>query len=269
MQNPDIKGYAIIRPIFQGGMTDLYVAKTNQDTRVVLRFLKEIYARDRALRKRFLHSADILKKLRHPNIVQLVEAGMQQKRPYMVLEYIEAKTLRERMVQRDPQVVQGYLRILRHMAEALYTIHQAGYLHLDFKPENLLLTDSGRLVVIDFDLAVKRGRRPVRLRNGSGTPAYVAPEVLVTQRADERADIFSFGVIAYELVTQHKPFERNSMDASIIAQTNPDTPPLPIERFAPDLPRALKEMIGKCLAKDTAKRYPAVSLVLKSLDAMR
>ncbi len=269
MQKREIPGYSVIRPIFLGGMTDLYVAKAPDGQRVVLRFMKEAYARNRGLRKRFRHSAAILQKLTHPNIVRLIEAGELQKIPYMILEYVESKTLRELLVQRDPLIEELRRKVIRQMADVLHYIHRTGYLHLDFKPENLLVDTTGHLTVIDFDLSVKRHRKPVRLRDYPGTPAYIAPEIISTQRADERADIFSFGVICFELLTYHKPFERDTLEEARTAQLNPDTPPLPLEKFAPDTPPVLKDLVLKSLAKDMERRYPSMSLVLKSLDALK
>lgn len=268
MQKREIDGYSVIRPIFLGGMTDLYVAHAPQGDRVVLRFLKEIYAQNRSLRKRFLHGAEVLRHVQHPHIIRLLEIGKQGRVPYMVLEYVESKTLREMLVQRDPILQRNQLAVLRQLAETLYFIHHKGYMHLDFKPENMLYREDGHVMIIDFDLCMKRHRKPVRLNNYPGTPAYLAPEIMTTQRADERADIFSFGVVAYELLTFRKPFERDSLEEARIAQTNPDVPPNPIERYAPDTPPALKDIIFKSLAKDVDKRYPSMSLVLKTLDAL-
>lgn len=268
MQKRELSGYSIVRPIFLGGMTDLFVATAPDERRVVLRFLKETYARNRGTRKRFLHAASILHKLQHPNIVRVLDAGLQKKAPYMILEYVESKPLRELLVQRDPLIEQQTIGLIRQMSNALHFIHCAGYLHLDFKPENLLISADGHVTVIDFDLCVKRHRKPVRLRNYPGTPAYVAPEILSTQRADERADIFSFGVVCFELLTFRKPFERDTLEESRIAQMNPDTPPHPLEKYAPDPPVPLKDMVLKSLAKDPDKRYPSMSLVLKAIDSL-
>lgn len=269
MQKREIAGYSIIRPIFLGGMTDLYVATAPDGGRVVLRFLKEAYARNRRLRKRFLHSAAILEKLRDPHIVRIIDSSENAGFPYMILEFLVARTLRELLVQRDTQVERNKLRLIRQMAEVLHFIHHSGYLHLDFKPENLLVDEKGHLTVIDFDLSMKRHRKPVRLNDYPGTPAYVAPEILSTQRADERADIFSFGVICFELITYRKPFERDSLEESRVAQMNPDTAPLPLDKYAPDTPTALKDLVLKSLAKDVDKRYPSMSLVLKTLDSLQ
>ena len=269
MSDRIIEQYDVIRPIFQGGMTDLYVAAAPSGDRVVLRFLKETYARSWIARKRFLHAADVMKKMDHPCIPRLIAQGKARGRPYMILEYVESKTLRELLVQRSPQLDKATRPLLRQLAEAIYYVHQTGYLHLDVKPENILVRSDNTIVLIDFDLCVKRKRRPVRLRQIPGTPAYVAPEVLMRQRADEQADIFSFGVVAYELVTRHKPFERDTLEMERAAQIDPQVSPTPLERFAPDLPRGLRDLILKSLAKDTTKRYPAMSSILKSLDVLR
>lgn len=269
MRKHPLERYEVIRPIFLGGMTDLHVAKAPDGQRVVVRRLKATYARDRIARKRFLHAADILKRMHHPNIVRLVESGKDGSIPFMVLEYVESRTLRELLVARDARVRSEILPLLRQMASALYFIHRVGFLYLDFKPENILIRPNGEVVLVDFDLTVKKRRTPVRLPDTPGTPAYVSPEVMTSLRADERADIFSFGVVAYEMATWRKPFERDTLEASLAAQTNLAIAPIPIERHAPDIPRTLREMILKCLAKDTSKRYPAMSLIMKTLESMR
>lgn len=270
VMKPDIiKGYTLLQPIFRGGMTDVYIAKDADGRRVVIRFLKRTFARDRALRKRFLLAAEILRSLDHPTIVPLIEVGNHKDIPYTIMKYVDARTLRDLLIQRDPIISTSRLVILRQMAGALYYIHQAGYLHLDFKPENVLVEMDAKIHVIDFDLSVKRARTPVKLNDCAGTPAYVAPEIMTHRRADERADIFSFGVVAYELWTGHKPFERNTLDEERNAQINPCVEPCPPTRFAPDLPPALESIILKSLAKDPDKRYPSMSLILKAIDTLR
>lgn len=265
MQRREIQGYTLIRPIAYGGMTDLFVAHDTQGERVVIRFLKETYARDRSWRKRFLQGGEILKQINHPSIVSLREMGRIDGIPYMALPYIEGKSLRERLLQRDPLLEQHRMDLLRQWAKALYAIHHAGFLHLDFKPENILVTDAARTYVIDFDLSQPKGKRPVKLSGSQGTPAYMAPEVLTRQEADERADVFSFGVVAYECCTGHKPFERNTLDDERKAQIQTDTPPHPISRFKSDVPPRLEALIFKSLAKEPDCRYPSMHSVIKAL----
>ncbi len=268
MSDFDLPGYDIIRNIFKGGMTDLYVAAAPSGQRVVIRMLKELYVRERRIRRKFLHGARILARLNHPNIIRQIEYGHASRRPYMILEYVEARTLRDLLIHRDPMLSQHILLLLRQMADALCYLHGRGYLHLDIKPENLLVAADGHVTLVDFDLAVKCTHKPVRLKEYPGTPAYVAPEILTTQRADVRADIFSFGVTAYEMLAFHKPFERNTLDESRIAQMDPAVPPTPLKIYCEHPPGCLVSLIGKCLAKDVNCRYPSMSLVIKHLEAI-
>jgi serine/threonine protein kinase len=247
-------------------MTDIFVATDAKGQRVVLRCMKETYAKERRLRKKFIEGAKILERMVHPNIVRLLDHGMRDRIPFMVLEYHEAAPLRDFLVRRDPDIQYALLPLVRQMAAALYFCHHTGYMHLDFKPENLLIHEDGRVVLIDFDLATRIHRRPVRLRDYPGTPAYTAPEVMTTQRVDERADIFSFGVTCYEMITFHKPFERDTLEDSRRAQIDPDVLPLSVEPFTAHCPPALAALVFKCLAKDLSKRYPAMSLVIKAIE---
>lgn len=265
MPNRHIPGYTIIRPIFLGGMTDLYVARATNGPRVVLRFLKEVYARQRAARKRFLQSAAILEKLDHPHLMTLITAGEHHGAPYMVLPYIEAPNLRTRLGQQDALLATHSLSILQQLAAALHYLHRTGYWHLDFKPENILVADDVHTTLIDFDSCVKRTSSPLRVDDYPGTPAYVAPEWLRVHKVDERADIFSFGVVAYELYTGHKPFDGETREAALAAQCHVTVKPAPATQYNPQIPPRVEALIAKCLAKDPDARYPSMSLVLKDL----
>jgi serine/threonine-protein kinase len=154
------------------------------------------------------------------------------------------------------------------MAMTLYYIHSRGFLHLDFKPENLLVRDSGQVVLIDFDLAIERKSRPVKIKNPPGTPAYLAPEVQKQHLVDERADIYAFGVTAYEMLCYHKPFEGLTLEEARAAQVNPRIPPRPIHKYKADVPPRLESIVLKCLAKPVEARYPSMSLVMKDLEAL-
>ena len=265
MPNRHIPGYTIVRPIFLGGTTDLYVARTAHGPRVVLRFLKEVYARQRTARKRFLQSAAILKKLDHPNLISLIESGVHKGTPYMALPYIDAPNLRTRLTQRDPLLTAQPLFLLQQLAAALYYLHQAGYWHLDFKPENILVADDAHATLIDFDSCVKKTANPVGVNAHPGTPAYVAPEWLLSHKVDGRADIFSFGVVAYEIYTGHKPFDRNTRDAALAAQCHATTQATAAAEYNQQIPHQIEALLAKCLAKDPNARYPSMSLVLKDL----
>ncbi len=260
--------FAIVREISGGGMMDIFVALAPNRERVVLRILKERYARDRRLRANFLRNAEILARMDHPNIVKLVTAGEMNRMPFTVQEYIEAGNLREAILHRAPLLTMNQLSLLRQMAATLSYVHNQGILHLDFKPENHLLTEDGRVILIDFDLALEYGNKPVRIKDKepSGTPAYIAPELFLRHQADERADIFSFGVTGYEMLCYHKPFEGKKADPRVPTQTLPGITPNPMSMFKVQAPPRLELIIRKCLALLPEERYPSMILVIKELE---
>jgi len=264
----EMAGYSIIRDIVGGGMADLYVALDPQQNRVVLRLLKEEYARDRRIHKNFLKGVNILSLLKHPNIVRLITSGKVKKIPYMILELIEGRTMRDLILHKNDLLVLNQLSLIRQMALTLYFVHTRGFVHLDFKPENLMVRDDGHVILLDFDLAIERKNKPIKLRKPPGTPAYLAPEVQIQNLVDERADIYSFGVTCYEMLCYHKPFEGITIDESRIMQLDPRTPPRPIHRYKADVPPRLERIVLKCLAHDPVARYPSMSLVVKDLEAL-
>ncbi|MBN1269103.1 MAG: serine/threonine protein kinase [Kiritimatiellae bacterium] len=264
----EFAGYPIIRDLTGGGMAHLYVCRAQDQSRVVVRVLKDQYARDRRFHKSFLHAAEVLAKLHHPNIVRLIRTGRDGPTPYMVIEYVDSRNLRDLILHRDPLLTQNPLPLILQMAAALFYVHSAGYVHLDFKPENLLIQENGHVVLVDFDLALEYRNKPIRLREVPGTPAYVAPEVLTERTVDERADIFSFGVTGYEMLTFHKPFEAVTVEQARALQINPAIPPTSLEQYNPSVPAALRSIVLKCLAKRPSDRYPSLSLVIKDLEAI-
>jgi serine/threonine-protein kinase len=268
MNTREFAGYAIVRNLAGGGMTRLFVALDSQQRRVVVRYLTEDWARRRRYRKSFFHGADVIRRLDHPNIIRVYEQGYSGRIPYMVLEYVESRTLRELILNRDPLLTQNVLSLMRQIAAGLFHIHSAGFLHLDLKPDNILVQSDGRVVIIDFDLAVKQRWRPVRIRRAHGTPGYVAPETILRRVVDERSDIYSFGVTGYEMLTCHKPFEGDRIEKVRADQMDPNVRPTPLRSHNPSAPLAMESLIFKCLAKEPADRYPSMSLVIRDLEAL-
>lgn len=266
----EFAGYSITRPIGSGGMTKLYVALDPQQNRYVIRVLNEISAKDRKERNRFFHGAEVLQKLHtpriHPNIVRLMKAGTENGSSYMVLQYIEGRTLRDMILSRDPILTDNVLVFIRQLAHVIQYIHAKGYLHLDIKPENILIQPDGRLILIDFDLALPRKRFFKKLSTVSGTTSYVAPETLTDKTADDRADIYAFGITCYEMLTFHKPYEGDKIEQVRAAQVDPKIPPTPIRQYHPNIPAALANLVMKCIAKNPANRYPDMALVLRDFD---
>lgn len=226
--NQEFAGYSITRPMTGGGMTKLYVAIDAQQTRYVIRVLDAVNARDRKNRTRFFHGGEVIARLNspnpHPNIVRFIKAGYEGKTPFMVLEYIESRTLRDLILFREPLLTENVMVFIRQLATVIQYIHARGFLHLDVKPENILIRPDGRLVLIDFDLAIPRKRFFKKLAGVSGTTAYVSPETLVNRIADDRADIYAFGICCYEMLTFHKPYEGKNRTGSRGPDRSQDAP---------------------------------------------
>jgi serine/threonine-protein kinase len=255
-----------LRQLVGGGMTDLFVANDRYGERVVIRTPKEEYARDRQLRTRFANCARVLRALDHPNIIKLREATHWRREPFLVLDYVEARTLRDLVVHRDNLLTENVLSLMRQMAAALAHIHQRGYLHLDFKPENILVQSDGHVVLIDFDLAIPRKPHPIKLKHLPGTPSYLAPETATQRLVDERSDVFSLGVTFYEMLTFNKPFKGATTELRRAAQFDPVTPPTPMTEHGRSVPDSLERLLLKCLAKAPDSRYPSVGLILRDLE---
>lgn len=270
--NQEFAGYSITRSMTGGGMTKLYVAIDSQQTRFVIRVLDAVMARDRRAKKRFFHGGEVIARLNspqpHPNIVPFVKQGYEGKgkTPYMVLEYVESRTLRDLILYREPLLTENVMIFIRQLANVIQYVHARGYLHLDVKPENILIRPDGRLVLIDFDLALPRKRFFKKLATVSGTTAYVPPETLINRTADDRADIYAFGICCYEMLTFHKPYEGEKIDQVRAAQIDPKTPPVPIKQHNPAIPAALANLVMKCIAKNPDDRYPDMVLVLRDLN---
>ena len=270
--NQEFAGYSITRSMTGGGMTKLYVAIDAQQIRYVIRVLDAMTAKDRKSRQRFFHGGEVIARLHapqpHPNVVRFIKAGIEDKMPYMVLEYVESRTLRDLILYREPLLTENVMIFIRQLANVIRYVHSRGYLHLDVKPENILIRPDGRLVLIDFDLALPRKRFFKKLATVSGTTAYVPPETLVNRTADDRADIYAFGICCYEMLTFHKPYEGEKIEQVRAAQIDPRTPPTPIRQYNPNVPAALANLVMKCIAKKPEDRYPDMVLVLRDLDKL-
>lgn len=180
------------------------------------------------------------------------------------MEYVEARNLKLLIAREDPILEEHMARILIQAAEVLEYMHEKGFMHLDFKPENILVKLSGEIKLVDFDMAMPRPERPSRLKSYPGTPAYMAPEMLLRREVDHRADIFSFGVLAYELVTFRKPFPGETPEQVLRLQLDRQffVPPRQIN---PSVPAELEQIILRCLEPDPNRRFGVMHLVVRSL----
>jgi serine/threonine-protein kinase len=269
MQIQDLPEYRPIRKIPKGGLTDLYVCSHANHERVVVRYVREEYSTDRTIRKAFKKGIKILKNLDHPGVVNLLDEGICQGSPYMVIEYHDSENLRECILHQNPILKHDSLTLVRELASVLNYMHSQGYLHMDLKPENILIKANTDLILIDFDLSLKhKGVKPVKLKVLPGTPTYLAPESLKHRLVDECSEVFAFGVVSYEMLSHHKPFEANSVTEYKRAVADPRVPAYPLHEYRSDISKKLEKIIMKCLQKRPADRYPSMALVLRDLDAL-
>lgn len=252
--------------INSGGMADIWLATDNRNKTYALRKLKSELRFNLRARRRFLRGCQVLSKLNVSDfIVGYVEHGKLDGALYLLMDYVEASNLKLLLARQDAALTENVAQILIDMAVGLNDVHESGFMHLDFKPENVLVTPNGNVRLIDFDLAQPILEKPRKMSENPGTPGYMSPEQLQGKPIDARVDIFAFGVAAYELVTNHKPFPGETVEEILGAQLEPASPVPPREHNA-GIPIALEKIILKCLARDPDRRHPFVSVLVRELQ---
>jgi serine/threonine protein kinase len=272
--------YRIISKIGAGGMGQVYQAHDTELGRpVALKFLFTELAAHQSRLNRFIQEAKAASALNHPNILTVYEIGRAEGLTFIATEFVEGETLRHYM-RRKPKLVE-ILDIGIQIASALVAAHAAGIVHRDIKPDNIMVRSDGIVKLLDFGLAklTERGEfssgpeeTTVALVNTEpgtmlGTVTYMSPEQAAGRDVDARSDIWSLGVVLYEMVTNHAPFEGASKSHIIVAIT--DHEPLPITRLAPDLPEPLEYIIAEALTKDREERTQTAKELLGKLRRLK
>lgn len=253
--------------INSGGMADIWLATDSKGKAFALRRLHHRLRFDYTARKRFLRGCEILEKLQdREGIIGFVERGKVDGQFYLLMEYLEGANLKTLHTRRDPVLVENVAQIIIDMAVALETVHENGFMHLDFKPENVLVTHNATVRLVDFDLAQEIPEAPIKQSQNPGTPAYMAPEQLSGQPIDQRVDVFSFGVAAYELLTEQKPFPGDTA-REILSRQLDRSNFVPPREINSDVPVNLEKVILKCIENEPGKRYPFLSVLVRDLKA--
>ncbi|MCP4705811.1 MAG: protein kinase [candidate division Zixibacteria bacterium] len=259
--------YKIIKKIGSGGMGDVYLAKDSKLNRqVALKFLPPQFAFDRQHKARFRREGQAVAKLNHPNVVTIHEVSEFGSRPYLVMEYVGDQILGDFFKKKDcslDKIVKLAIQICYGLKEA----HNAGIVHRDIKPSNILIDKSGCLKLVDFGLATIAGSDKLT-KTGStlGTIGYMSPEQVEGHETDNRSDIFSFGVILYEMLTCQRPFKKEGEAATLKAIL--DDTPEPLARFKSDLPNDTQRIISKTLEKNAENRYQHVEDIIVDLQKL-
>ncbi len=272
---PELLGdrYRIERELGRGGMARVFLAlDTKHNRHVAVKVIRPELAASLG-RERFLREIAIAARLRHPNIVPLYDSGDADGVLYFVMPYEEGQSLRQRLDQQVPLVASEYAGVLRDVARALAYAHEHGVVHRDIKPDNVMLS-GGAVVVADFGIAKAvsvaqggTGNTTTLTQTGSGigTPTYMAPEQAVGDPAtDHRADIYSFGCLAYELISGKPPFHDLTTHQLIAAHVA--TVPVAIGNVTPDVNARLASLVMQCLEKEPADRPQTAKALLEALD---
>ncbi|MBL8190675.1 MAG: AAA-like domain-containing protein [Acidobacteria bacterium] len=276
--------YKIVSPLGAGGMGEIYLAEdTRLNRKVALKLLPHQFTRDADRVRRFKQEARAASALNHPHIVTIFEIGEERGWHYIVTEFIDGQTLRQRLAA-TPIKLPELAEIITQVASALAAAHEAGIVHRDIKPENIMVRRDGYVKVLDFGIAKLTEQfgvdRPTRTDSFAslneavntdpghvmGTAHYISPDQLLGLELDGRSDVFSLGVVLYELLTGRLPFDGTTPSAVIASILCDD--PLPLARFSRAIPAELERIVEKALRKDREERYQVIkdfALDLKSL----
>ena len=258
--------YRIVEEIGRGGMGVVYKAEDIKLQRTVaLKFLPPHLADSDELKERFLIEARAAAALSHPNICVIHEVGEDEKRPYIAMEYVEGETLRDR-IKKKPLATEDALSIASQVAAGLGEAHSKGIIHRDIKSANIMVTDKGRAKVMDFGLAKLRGGSSLtKSQTTLGTVAYMSPEQARGEEVDGRTDLWSLGVVLYEMLTGELPF-KGDRDLSIIHSIIHEEPES-IKVRKPPVPLELQQVVARALKKKREARYGSAEDIRKDLRA--
>ncbi len=259
--------YYLQELINSGGMADIWLATDSQGKAFALRRLHPKLRFNFTARRQFVRGCEILSQIHdHEHIIGYVEHGKAGGTLYLLMDYVEAASLKELYARHDPLLLENVAQILIDAVTGLEHLHENGYMHLDFKPENVLVTRNGGVRLIDFDLAQPLPEKPKKMSKNPGTPAYMAPEQLQRQPIDGRVDVFAYGVAAYELLTNQKPFPGETPDEILRRQLDRSSF-VPPRQHNPEIPPAMEKVIVKCIEREPDKRYPFLSVLARDVKA--
>lgn len=254
-----IDHYQIVRQLGHGGMSRVYLATdvTNQN-KVVLKFLNDDLVGDVAVFERYRRESEIGSRLNHPHIQHTLNVDEKRSADYLVVEYIEGRTLRHVLEEQEdqPLPVDEALRITDQICDAVIYCHEHGVYHRDLKPENIMLQPDGNVKIIDFGIALLEGARRVTWRGLSGTmgtPDYMSPEQLRGERGTAGSDVYAIGMMLYEMLCGRTPFDGENVFAVMNQHVSHDPPS--ILQYNPDLSPALATVVMHAIRRDREKRY--------------
>ncbi len=259
--------YQIVELAGKGGMATVYKAyQPSLNRYVALKVLPDYLANDEQFVLRFTQEARAAAALRHPNIIVVYDVGKEGNTHYIAAEYLEGETLAQVLArQRGPLTLTRIVNIMNQLASALDFAHQRGLVHRDIKPSNVFIGPGDHVTLMDFGIvkALSGGQQMTRTGMMVGTPEYMSPEQAEAKPVDQHSDIYSLGVVLYQLLTGRVPFEAESPTAVLLAHVT--QPPRPPSQLNPAISRAVESVVMRALAKNPAERFDSAGELTKAL----
>lgn len=272
MANQSFGRYIVDRSLGRGGMAEVYLARdTVLERQVAIKIILPHLAAEEGFIERFWGEAKLIASLRHPHLIQLFDIGVLNDQPFMVMEYLNGGTLKDRLVASatggTPMALGDIVRLLDALASAIDYAHEQGAIHRDIKPANILFAGQNEPVLADFGLARLQYQSSQISQTGAivGTPAYMSPEQAGNQTLDKRSDLYALGVVIYQLATGRLPFRAESPTTILLQHLN--TPPPPPRRLNPNLPIAVEAAILQALAKLPEDRFASAGAFASAFRA--
>ena len=263
IQGTLVDHYEIMRLLGHGGMNWVYLARdVANEQEVVLKFPNDELIGNIAVFERYKREAEIGNRLHHAQVQQLLNTDEKRSEDYLVVEYIKGQTLRAVLEEHapNPLPVAEAIRITLLISDALVYCHERGIFHRDIKPENIMVQEDGNIKIIDFGIALLEGARRVTWRGLSGTvgtPDYMSPEQLKGERGTASSDIYAVGVMLYEMLCGHTPFEGENIFAIMNQHVSQDPPSILL--MNPHLSPELATVVMRAIRRDKSKRYTSMS----------
>src|SRR5262249_15810429 len=257
--------YEILKRLGEGGMGAVYKARDRELDRLgALKGTPPETAGHPHTFRRFKQELILARQVTHKNVIRIFDLGMAGGCKFITMDFIDGHDLKSILVERGKLTPEEAVPIILQVCRGLEAAHAEGVVHRDLKPQNIMLDASGRVWVMDFGLA-RSMEMAGMTRTGAlmGTPDYMSPEQARAQKVDERSDLFSLGIIFYEMLTGHLPFQADTIMATLLKRVQERA--VPPSTLDPALPRQLSDVVMKCLEADRAKRYQSTGEILADL----
>lgn len=264
-----IGNYSISAKLGEGGMGEVYLATdTKLDRKVALKFLPFTLQNDPEARDRLLREARAVSKLNHRNVMTLFAVESADGRDFLVMEYVDGRTLKEYLSAKRQIPYEEVLNLAMQVCDGLTAAHELGVVHRDIKPANIMITSKGQVKIADFGLATWHGATQLTKEGSTvGTAAYMSPEQVQAGQVDVRSDVFSVGIVLYEMIAHALPFKGDHEIALAYAILSEE--PGPLKQYRPDVPPGFQEVVDRALAKNPESRFPNSAAMLADLERVK